>query len=284
MAVALLAVCLGAIAGLTAGGRTSNLQLLDVRFVALPVAWMVLSAWSRRGTSSLHFAAVVVSLVVLAAFLMLNLLRVPNLWLVALGVLLNLFMTVNNHGMPYDPKALEAAGITPPTFNAQPRSTAASHPHRPGDQLIVLGRVIPVRPLRTVVSFGDLFVAVGLAAATMSALTRRREPTARVRSHRRASTTPVVDAAVETMDASPSPASLVRSQARRDVVHLLDDEHALIDLTGDTEERFDDTDLAARSFVRAALRKHDLPASLLREDKLREDQLREDRVDVESAR
>ena len=266
MAVALLAVVLGAVAGFTAGGRTANLQLLSVRFVGLPVAWVVLSAWSRRGTSSLHFAAVVASLVVLGAFLLLNLSRVPNLWLVALGVVLNLFMTVNNHGMPYDPKALESAGITPPTFNAQPRATAASHPHRSGDQLTALGRVIPVRPLRTVVSVGDLFVAFGLAAATMSALTRRRDPITRARSHRRGEArSAVVEVAtpIARGQNTPDPHGAV-GEDRLAVVRLLDDEHALIDLNADTDHRFDGTDLAARSVVRAALRKHDLPTSLLR--------------------
>ena len=49
-----------------------------------------------------------------------------------------------------------------------------SHPERPGDQLLFLSDVIPLQPMRTVVSFGDVLVALGLGCVTATAMWARR--------------------------------------------------------------------------------------------------------------
>jgi hypothetical protein len=105
------------------------------------------------------------------------------MWLLAIGLLLNTVATVNNHGMPYSPDALAAAGVIPNNYSDLPRRTPTSHPEGPGDQLSVLGDRIPIAPLRTVVSFGDVFVAFGLGAVIANAMIggtgrrwRRHEP------------------------------------------------------------------------------------------------------------
>ena len=270
MVLALIAVLVGGAGGLAAGGRLGNIERVDLRLLALPAVWIGLGAWARRGDGSLRFAALLVSMVCLLAFLVLNAARMPGLWLVAFGIGLNLFMTANNHGMPYDPSALEKAGIVPSTYGAVPKSTVAAHPERSGDQMVILGQVIPIRPLRTVVSFGDLFVAFGLGAATLNALAgsggSRRDAVGRPR-HRRGAAAPApVERAAHSLVASLPPRleSPFDDPEILQVVALLDDGRAVLDLTAASDAATDVVELSARHAVRQALERHGLPGTLLR--------------------
>lgn len=274
MVLALIAVLVGGAGGLAGGGRVGNIERVDLRFLALPAVWVGLGVWARRGDGSLRFAALLVSMVCLLAFLVLNAVRMPGLWLVAFGIGLNLFMTANNHGMPYDPGALEKAGIVPSTYGAVPKSTVAAHPERSGDQMVILGQVIPIRPLRTVVSFGDLFVSFGLGAATMNALvgtsSSRRDAVGRPRHRRGAAAAdpplPVASAAQAAVASEP----VQQSESPFDdpeilqVVALLDDGRAVLDLTAASDAATDVVELSARHAVRQALERHGLPGTLLR--------------------
>lgn len=276
MVLALLAVLVGGAAGLAAGGQVGNLERVDLRWIALPAVWVALGAWARRGDGSLRFAALLTSMACLLVFLLLNAVRLPGLWLVAAGVGLNLFMTANNHGMPYDPVALASAGIVPSTYDAVPRSTVYSHPQRSGDQMVILGQVIPIAPLRVVVSFGDLFAVFGLGAATMNALSiggpPGRDGAGRAR-HRRGRTPtmhhPPDPAAAEepvaVVEAS-VPATLLPLEDPEilRVVLLLDDGRAVLDLASANDAATDAVELSARHAVRRALVGNDLPESYLR--------------------
>ena len=268
MVLALIAVLIGGAAGLVGGGRLTNVERVDLRWIGLPLVWIALGLWARRGAGGLHFAALLVSMGCLLVFVVLNAKRVPGLWLVAAGVALNLFMTANNHGMPYDPHALQVAGIVPSTYGAVPRSTVASHPQHSGDQLVLLGEVIPLRPLRTVVSFGDLFVAFGLGASTMNALvaTGSRRTGSRGPRHRRGS---ALSAAVlrpidrpTVADEADLQAPFADAEIRR-VVTLLDDERSVIDLASAPGGTIDAVELSARYAVRQSLERHGLSEHLL---------------------
>lgn len=273
MVFALIAVLIGGAGGLAGGGRVGNIERVDLRFLALPAVWVGLGVWARRGDGSLRFAALLVSMVCLLAFLVLNAVRMPGLWLVAFGIGLNLFMTANNHGMPYDPSALGKAGIVPSTYGAVPKSTVAAHPERSGDQMVILGQVIPIRPLRTVVSFGDLFVSFGLGAATMNALvgsgSSRRDAVGRPL-HRRgaaaAPPAPVERAAHALVALTPPPLSdsPFDDPEILQFVSLLDDGRAVLDLTAASDAATDVVELSARHAVRQALERHGLPGTLLR--------------------
>lgn len=181
--VAAFAVLIGALAGFAAGGRLRNLLRTDVRFLGFAPLWALFGLGAHRIDHDLAFVFLLLSLCSALAFVAGNARRIPGLWLVGLGLALNLLVTANNHGMPYDPSALESAGIIPPTLNATPVSTAITHPQGPHDQLAILGDVIPVAPLRSVVSFGDVFIAFGLAVVTMHGLTGRRDGRRALRFH-----------------------------------------------------------------------------------------------------
>ena len=270
MLLALLAVVIGVAAGLAAGGHFANLERVDVRLVVLPIAWIVLNTWARRGIGPVRYAALLASMACLLLFVVVNARRLPGMWLVALGVGLNLFMVADNHGMPYSPTALQAAGVLPPTFDAVPTANVARHPQRAGDQLVMLGGVIPVRPLRMVVSFGDLFVAFGLAVVTMNVAdpslgSATADPVAVDPSLGSATSDPVAvdpiavaSQLTRTHAGSDRTAAIARDELRR-ILSLIDDERALLDITADGGELIDPSELAARYAVRQALRRHSLP-------------------------
>jgi uncharacterized protein DUF5317 len=100
----------------------------------------------------------------LAGFLWLNR-RLPGVWIVALGGLLNAAAILANGGvMPADPGALAAAGLAAETPGAFANSAAVQAP-----ALGWLGDVFAVPeslgPLANVFSVGDVLIAVGLAVA-----------------------------------------------------------------------------------------------------------------------
>lgn len=94
----------------------------------------------------------------LIVFLLLNRL-VPGATWVAVGFLLNLTVIAANGAMPVSPRAAEAAGV-PITREIQgPRHEVLT------DETVLswLADVIPVPPLQTVVSAGDVWLALAIA-------------------------------------------------------------------------------------------------------------------------
>lgn len=82
----------------------------------------------------------------------------PGMVLVALGVALNALVIGLNGAMPVDPQAIAAAGS--PGFDPGPGKHALAHA---GTRLSLLADRIPLAPLRTVISVGDVLLAVGLS-------------------------------------------------------------------------------------------------------------------------
>lgn len=105
---------------------------------------------------------------VLASYLMLLGFAGLNLHLVGMGVVM-IGMAANaaviglNDGMPIRPSAVVAAELATPEQASRMRADAKRRPERPGDQLVILADIVPVPPLREVVSFGDLVIGVGVA-------------------------------------------------------------------------------------------------------------------------
>ncbi|HEX8098811.1 MAG TPA: MFS transporter, partial [Actinomycetota bacterium] len=141
--------------------------------LGLQIAITVVFAGSR---SVLHNGVHVGSYVAVVAFLLLNR-RIPGLWLVALGTLMNVTAIVSNGGvMPASAEALAAAGL-PTTTSGFVNSAALGSPH-----LSFLGDIFAVPsswPLSNVFSAGDICISVGILVIIHRASGSRLVPSGR---------------------------------------------------------------------------------------------------------
>jgi hypothetical protein len=166
--LALLAVVMGIAAGLFARGSLRN--LINARFrwtflLAIYAVGMIAARLEIRWS----FAMLLIGMLAFVAFAATNALPVPGMAVVGLGLLLNLVVTANNGGMPYRPSAVVSAGaVSSKSADLIPKNGVVQHAERPSDQLMVLADVIPLRPLREVVSAGDVLVALGLGLVAFS--------------------------------------------------------------------------------------------------------------------
>ena len=168
----ILGILLGLLLGLFAGGRLANLASIQLRWVGVLFAAVII----RFGTEILLNAGVEIVDVLrvpllatgfglLLAGLWVNR-SYPGLGLAFVGILLNAIVIVVNGGyMPIWASALTAAGFT------EADVTSALHIVLPGTasdfllHLLIIGDVIPI-PLpvvENVASLGDLFLTLGLA-------------------------------------------------------------------------------------------------------------------------
>jgi len=159
-----IAVALGVLAGLAAGGRPANAADATLRHwpalaVGAAAQWVpeLLDVPERAA-----FAGVVVSYLALTAFAAANL-RLVGMSVVLVGLGLNIAVTFPNGGMPVRAEAVVQAGLVGPDEVAAVDFGSKRHLERDDDVLAVLGDIIPMAPVREVVSFGDLILAAGVA-------------------------------------------------------------------------------------------------------------------------
>jgi Family of unknown function (DUF5317) len=168
--LALLAVVMGIAAGLFARGSLRNLinaRFRNVVLLGIYAAGMIAARFELRWS----FAMMLVGMLAFVAFAFRNALPVPGMAVVGFGLLLNLAVTANNGGMPYRPSAVVSAGaVSSKSADLVPKDGVMQHAERPSDQLMILADVIPLRPLREVVSIGDVLVALGLGLIAFSAV------------------------------------------------------------------------------------------------------------------
>ena len=164
MRFTVVALVAGIVFGFVTGGRLRNvarrpLQLiwLLVISVGLQVAAETLDIADRAG-----LAMVLISYVGLATFAIANT-RLVGMPVVLVGLLCNLAVIMLNGGMPVDEDALLASGAATRDELASLDLGAKRHLATDDDVLRQLGDVIPVRPSREVLSFGDLIMAFGIA-------------------------------------------------------------------------------------------------------------------------
>jgi len=149
-----------------ARGRLGALALVRLRarwvlVAALGLQVLIISI-APEGAGGLHATIHLASYALIAGFVAANL-RVPYLWLIALGGSLNLAAIAANGGvMPAHPGALAAAGLAtdPDTFS---NSTAVADP-----ALLVLGDVLWVPaswPVSNIFSIGDVVIVIGAFVA-----------------------------------------------------------------------------------------------------------------------
>jgi hypothetical protein len=171
-----LAVLLGLVAGKLRGGSGSEIAARDLRWVTL----LMLGLAAHLLTSGLDLAdasiPLVLSYVLLGAFAVANL-RVTGMPIFLVGLALNFAPLVVNDGMPVRPEAVVAANVASPADLDAVDLGAGRHLETSDDAIRVLGDIVPIAPLRAIVSFGDLILAAGLAdvVANLMLPSRRRQ-------------------------------------------------------------------------------------------------------------
>ena len=169
----LLAIPVGMVVGLLAGGRLEGLSGFRLRWAALAVGGLLVQVVLFTGTGdriagSLAPAIYVVSTLAVFAAVLRNL-PVQGMAVVALGSLSNLAaITANGGAMPADPAALAAAGL----------DGAGSHTNSvvlPDPALRLLTDIFAIpagAPFANVFSVGDVLMGVGILIVIAAAMRR----------------------------------------------------------------------------------------------------------------
>lgn len=158
-----VAVAAGLFIGLVSRGRFSNISRRALRgWVLLAAGIATQAAAGRVGDPEWTTPLVLVSYALLLAFAARNL-HLAGVGVVMVGMVANAAVIGLNDGMPIRPSAVVAAGLATPEQAERMRADVKRRPERPGDRFVVLADIVPVPPLREVVSFGDLAIGVGVA-------------------------------------------------------------------------------------------------------------------------
>ena len=182
----LVLIVIGVAAGIgfIAGGRLRPFERLTVHWWGVALAGLALqgipfaTSVGRQAGSALLLG----SYGLLIAFAWVNR-RLPALWLVMAGLILNLLVIGVNGGMPVSAGALETAGARAEGLLGA--GTAKHHLMGPGDTLTPLGDVIGIPPpIGAVISIGDVLLYAGVAVLVIAIMLGRsgenRRPPARL--------------------------------------------------------------------------------------------------------
>jgi hypothetical protein len=154
-----IAAAAGLLAGLLGGGSVRRLG--DRKFMLWPLLPLGV-ALQLPLFEALGFGGLLASYVCLLVFALANV-RFVGMGLVAVGIAANMMPIALNRGMPVDREAVVSAGITTISRLRTLDLDRKHHLERSDDTALVLGDIIPVRPLHEVVSFGDVVLSVGVA-------------------------------------------------------------------------------------------------------------------------
>ncbi len=159
------------------GGRLANLGEIELRLWPVLIVGFIVQAASGLIPSDRSWSAGVgISLLLLSFLLILSVVIAnrskPGMWLAGFGILMNFSVIAANGGMP----VLEAAAVAAGGFDTQVVIDDFKHVVLgPDSRLMFLSDVIPVRffwGAGTVLSLGDVFLAVGLGRFLESELRR----------------------------------------------------------------------------------------------------------------
>lgn len=258
MRLAGFAVVLGLLAGLVGGGSVRFLAKFALRRPWLGAVWVVGSIVATHLHGTAAVGVLLASTMMGISLAATNALRWPGFGVVGVGLALNALVLGANGALPYDPSAARSAGLVA----AGPvllKTDGLTRPLRDGDTLLLLARRIPLAPLRSVTSIGDLILALGLGLAVFSATVDR----GKARPHRarhlpeRVAMPPMPAALASFVtDPAPRPAPL---EVALVLALAADDPVVLMDLTRvDGDDPHLASELAARSAVRTVLARHGL--------------------------
>ncbi|HEX2027750.1 MAG TPA: DUF5317 domain-containing protein [Nitriliruptorales bacterium] len=172
MAFTPLVVVVAVALGYARGGRLRRIADADLGWgwllfagLALQIAVDLLAARGLVGWAST--ATLLLSQVLVAGWIVANRYR-PGMPLILLGLVSHAVVIAANGAMPVDPEAIAAIGLRgmDPVPGKHELMTEAT-------RLAVLGDVLPLPPLRTVISVGDVVLAAGLIPLVHHLMTYR---------------------------------------------------------------------------------------------------------------
>ena len=167
-----VAIVVGVLVGLVRGGRFANLGEAAFRLWPLLVLGVVVQG-AAAFTGEGAVPVILVSYVLLIAFCAANLTH-AGMGVVLVGITLNLVVIAVNGGMPVCEEAIVAAGIATHDEVPDLEFGAKRHLETTDDRLTFLGDIVPVPVAEEVLSFGDLAMAVGVAAVLANLLRPRQ--------------------------------------------------------------------------------------------------------------
>lgn len=179
--IALVAIVLGLALGTIAGGSIRRLETSSLRFEWLVLILFIVQAVARgriagAGASSLGIAVWVLGCIGLLGLLAPDW-RQPGIWVVCVGVALNIFVVLLNGGMPV---VAEGQVMAAEVAGSVVRSMGFYQLAGPGTLMAVLGDVVPLAfgAYRILVSPGDLLLALGITVFMVEVMVHRHEPSA----------------------------------------------------------------------------------------------------------
>jgi hypothetical protein len=169
--------------GLAAGGSLRRFERVNAHWWGVALAGLLLQGVSLTGGVPAWMGSVALlgSYGLLIAFALVNR-RLPAVWLVIAGLLLNALVIAINDGMPVRAGALETAGSGAEGLLGA--GTGKHHLMGPEDTLTPLADVIGIpAPIGAVISIGDVLLYAGIAILVVAIMLGRsgenRRPTAR---------------------------------------------------------------------------------------------------------
>ena len=157
-----LAVTIGLVVGLAAGGRLRHLGERQFHWWGLLVVGVALQL---PFLDRLGFGGLLVSYLFLLGFAIANL-RLVGMALVVIGISMNIVVIAVNQGMPVRREAIVSAGLFTQFEADHLNLDRKHHMEQPGDDhLMILADIIPlpVPGVRSVLSFGDVVMSIGVA-------------------------------------------------------------------------------------------------------------------------
>jgi hypothetical protein len=164
MSFTAVALVVGVLLGIASGGRPSNIGRRQLR-----LGWLLAACALLQVVAEVFDVPQTIGLVmVLASYAGLSAFALSNIGLVGMPVVLvglvaNLFVIGLNAGMPVRESSILAAHASTAQEIRSIDFGAKRHLETDADHAVVLGDIIPVRPSREVLSFGDLVLAFGVA-------------------------------------------------------------------------------------------------------------------------
>jgi hypothetical protein len=178
MWLTLLAVAVGLVAGVVAGGKIRALGSVKPAGMWLAAGWLLLTALTRWASVPQGRLLFFIANICALAFAALNGRRLSS-WLLLGGLALNTLVIGVNGAMPYRVSSVIGADLA--TISSDFPSTVQTRPERNSDKLTFLSDVLAVNAgfIRDVFSVGDALAACGLGWVVYTATTKKQDqPTA----------------------------------------------------------------------------------------------------------